>query len=89
MPESIRQGQNPHKVLWKEAAVASAKNALTRKPAATAEGAIQLNIEKEALGGSRDEGRAWRRCLFGRVQAPSEQSFDQRPEATEACNQKV
>ena len=89
MSESIRQGQNPHKVLRKEAVVASAKNALTTRPAATAEGATQVNVEKEALGGSRDEGRARRRCLSGRVQAPTEQSFDHRPEATEACDQKV
>ena len=68
MAETICQRRNPAKTLRKEAAVASAKNALTREPAATAEGANHVNVEDEALGGTRDEGRARLRCLCGRVQ---------------------
>ena len=76
MAETICQRRNSAKTLRKEAAVALAKNALTREPAAMAEGANHMNVEDEALGGTRDEGRAQLRCLCGRVQAPSEQSVD-------------
>ena len=75
MAESIYEQKNPAKAVRKEAAVASAKKALTSKPGATADGATDVILEDEALRGTRDEGRAQLRCLCGREQAWTEQNF--------------
>ena len=68
MAESICERKNPTKAVRKEAAVASAKKALTSEPGATADGAKDVILEDEALRGTRDEGRARLRCLCGRKQ---------------------
>ena len=75
MAESICERKNLAKAVRKEAAVASAKKALTLEPGARADGATDVILKDEALRGTRDEGRARLRCLCGREQAWTEQNF--------------